>query len=194
MENYNELEQMRQEIASLRERLERQTIISEELIRKSMKDKVYKIKVKATVLSILGVAGIVYCFWVMKDFMGLSLAFAIVTDLFLAAAVVFSLWSTRKIHPRDMMGEDLASAGKEIARMKKLGIRWKKAAYPFLAVWFIWLVIETLNSGNDNEMVLSFLIGCGLGVAGGIICGSIYDKKQSALIDGLLTQIDELTK
>ena len=45
MENYNELEQMRQEMASLKEKLDRQTIISEEHIRRSMCDKVHRMKI-----------------------------------------------------------------------------------------------------------------------------------------------------
>ena len=71
---------------------------------------------------------------------------------------------------------------------------WKKIAFPFLAVWFTWVVIETVNAGLDNDMVTGFLGGCGLGLLGGIVCGAIYDRKQTAKIVGLLKQIDELLK
>ena len=74
MENYCELEQMRQEMAELRARLDRQTIISEEHIRRSMCDKVHRIKVQTTLLAVLGVAGAAYCLWALHWFMGLSLA------------------------------------------------------------------------------------------------------------------------
>lgn len=194
MENNITLEAMKSELASLKEKLDRQTIISEEHIRRSMKDKVGRIKTQTAILGIIGVAGIVYCSWVLHMELGLSLALTLFTDIFLAAAIFFSIWSTRKIHPKDMMGENLISAGKEIALMTKRGRMWKKVAFPLLAVWFIWVVVETLNSGLENDMVSGFLIGCGCGLLGGIVCGMLYEKKQTAMINELLRDIDELSK
>ena len=194
MENYSELEQMRQEMAELRARLDRQTIISEEHIRRSMCDKVRRIKVQTALLAVLGVAGAAYCLWALHWFMGLSLALSVFTVLFLLGAVIFSFWATRRVRPEDMMGENLISAGKEIALMTKRGQMWKKVAFPLLAVWFIWVVVETLNSGLENDMVSGFLIGCGCGLLGGIVCGMLYEKKQTAMINELLRDIDELSK
>lgn len=194
MENNNELEQMRQEIISLREKLDHQIIINEEHVRRTMQDKVKNIKLQTAILAAIGIAGTVFCHWAISSYIGLSLALSVTTDIFLIAAVVLSVWSTRKLHPRDMMNENLVKAGKEIAKMKKRGIVWKKIAFPFLAVWFTWVVIETVNAGLDNDMVTGFLGGCGLGLLGGIVCGAIYDRKQTAKIDGLLKQIDELLK
>lgn len=194
MENTNELEQMRHEVAVLKEKLEKQTIINEEHIRRSMKDKVRGIKRQVIILSVIGVAAIAYCYWILYVRIGLSLPLAIFTDLFLAAAVAYSVWSTWRLNPDDMMGEDLTSAGKEIARMKKLGILWKRVAYPFLVVWFAWIVVETVNAGLENEMVFGFLLGCGLGLAGGIVGGMLYDRKQTKIVDGILKQIEELGK
>lgn len=194
MENYNELEQMRQEMASLKEKLDRQTIISEEHIRRSMCDKVHRMKIQTAVLAVAGIAGAGYCLWALHFYMGFSLALAIFTVLFITAAVAFSLWSTRRIHPEDMMGEDLAKAGREIAMMRKRGLAWKKAAYPVLALWFIWVVIECFSAGMDNELLQGFLLGCGLGMLGALICTAVLDRRQNAMLDGMLKQIDELIK
>ena len=106
------------------------------------------------------------------------------TVLFITAAVAFSLWSTRRIHPEDMMGEDLAKAGREIAMMRKRGLAWKKAAYPVLALWFIWVVIECFSAGMDNELLQGFLLGCGLGMLGALICTAVLDRRQNAMLDG----------
>ena len=51
MENYNDLEQMRQEIVSLREKLDRQVIINEEHVRRSMYDKVRNIRFQTASIS-----------------------------------------------------------------------------------------------------------------------------------------------
>ena len=194
MENYSELEQMRQEMAELRARLDRQTIISEEHIRRSMCDKVRRIKVQTALLAVLGVAGAAYCLWALHWFMGLSLALSVFTVLFLLGAVIFSFWATRRVRPEDMMGEDLAKAGREIAMMRKRGLAWKKAAYPVLALWFIWVVIECFSAGMDNELLQGFLLGCGLGMLGALICTAVLDRRQNAMLDGMLKQIDELIR
>ena len=194
MENYNDLEQMRQEIVSLREKLDRQVIINEEHVRRSMYDKVRNIRFQTAVLAAIGIVGTVFCHWIFCEYLGLSLILAIATDIFLVAAVVYSILSIRKLHPQDMMNENLIMAGKEIARMKKRGIAWKKVAFPFLAVWFRWVVVEAMNSSLEKETLIGFLTGCGLGLAGGIICGAIHDRKQTAMIDSLLQQMDEFAK
>ena len=90
MENNITLEAMKSELASLKEKLDRQTIISEEHIRRSMKDKVCMIKTQTAILGIIGVAGIVYCSWILHMELGLSLALTLFTDIFLAAAIFFS--------------------------------------------------------------------------------------------------------
>lgn len=194
MENYCELEQMRQEMAELRARLDRQTIISEEHIRRSMCDKVHRIKVQTTLLAVLGVAGAAYCLWALHWFMGLSLALSVFTVLFLLGAVFFSFWATRRVRPEDIMGENLTQAGREIALMKKRGLQWKKFAYPLVLAWFIWVAAECVIAGLDNELFMGFLLGCGLGLLGAGICTAILDRKQTAMLDEVLKQIDELSR
>ena len=176
MENYCELEQMRQEMAELRARLDRQTIISEEHIRRSMCDKVHRIKVQTTLLAVLGVAGAAYCLWALHWFMGLSLALSVFTVLFLLGAVFFSFWATRRVRPEDIMGENLTQAGREIALMKKRGLQWKKFAYPLVLAWFIWVAAECVIAGLDNELFMGFLLGCGLGLLGAGICTAIRQR------------------
>lgn len=197
MENFDEMTEMaamRQEMASLRERLDGQMIISEDHIRRSMKDNVMKIKTGVVLLCILATAAMAYCYWLFEDSLGLSLVFTIFTLVYLAAAVAFSIWCVSKLKPSDMMGENLSSAGRELALMKKRGNAWKRVALITVAIWFVWLVIEVVNSGQDSKTVYSSLAGCGFGLLVGLVCGFIYDRRQTAMINGMLRQIDELTK
>lgn len=197
MENFDEMTEMaamRQEMASLRERLDGQMIISEDHIRRSMKDNVMKIKTGVVLLCILATAAMACCYWLFEDSLGLSLVFTIFTLVYLAAAVAFSIWSVSKLKPSDMMGENLSSAGRELALMKKRGNAWKRVAFITVAIWFVWFVIEVVNSGQDSETVYISLAGCGFGLLAGLVCGFIYDRRQTAMINGMLRQIDELTK
>ena len=87
-----------------------------------------------------------------------------------------------------------SEAGKEIALMRTRGLKWKKYAWPVVLAWFAWVAAECISSGTDNELTLYFLLGCGFGIIGAGICGTIYDRKRKAMLDTLLRQIDELVK
>lgn len=192
MDSYTDIERMRREIMLLHEKLEHQTVITEEHIRRSMKDKLSTVKRHTAVLSLAGLLGAAFCYRILHHIVGLSFALGAVTALFLLAAVAFTIFSTWRIRPSDVMGENLALAGKEIIRMKKLKKRWKQFAFPFVVLWFIWVVVETLDAGLDSDLMHGFLSGCGFGLLGGGICGAIHDRQQNAMLDELLRQIDEL--
>lgn len=189
----DQIEQMRQEIAVLREKLDRQTIISEEHVRRSMKNTVSRFRKRTIVLSVITLAGMVFCFVCLHKWLGFSLALSLSTVLFLMSAVILNVWMVFRLNPSDMMGDNLASASREIIRIKKTGKMWKKIAFPVVVVWYVWVVVEALNSGLGTYMESGFVAGCSVGLLGGLIIGLIYDRRQIAEMDGLLKQIDDLT-
>lgn len=189
----DQIEQMRQEIAVLREKLDRQTIISEEHVLRSMKNTVSRFRKRTIVLSVITLAGMVYCFVCLHKWLGFSLALSLSTVLFLMSAVILNVWMVFRLNPSDMMGDNLASASREIIRIKKTGKMWKKIAFPVVVVWYVWVVVEALNSGLGTYMESGFVAGCSVGLLGGLIIGLIYDRRQIAEMDGLLKQIDDLT-
>lgn len=189
----DQIEQMRQEIAVLREKLDRQTIISEEHVRRSMKNTVSRFRTRTIVLSVITLAGMVFCFVCLHKWLGFSLALSLSTVLFLMSAVILNVWMVFRLNPSDMMGDNLASASREIIRIKKTGKMWKKIAFPVVVVWYVWVVVEALNSGLGTYMESGFVAGCSVGLLGGLIIGLIYDRRQIAEMDGLLKQIDDLT-
>lgn len=189
----DQIEQMRQEIAVLREKLDRQTIISEEHVRRSMKNTVSRFRKRTIVLSVITLAGMFFCFVCLHKWLGFSLALSLSTVLFLMAAVIVNGWMVFRLNPSDMMGNNLASASREIIRIKKTGKMWKKIAFPVVVVWYVWVIVEALNSGLGTYMQSGFLAGCSVGLLGGLIIGLIYDRRQIAEMDGLLKQIDDLT-
>lgn len=189
----DQIEQMRQEIAVLREKLDRQTIISEEHVRRSMKNTVSRFRKRTILLSVITLAGMVFCFVCLHKWLGFSLALSLSTVLFLMSAVILNVWMVFRLNPSDMMGDNLASASREIIRIKKTGKMWKKIAFPVVVVWYVWVVVEALNSGLGTYMESGFVAGCSVGLLGGLIIGLIYDRRQIAEMDGLLKQIDDLT-
>lgn len=189
----DQIEQMRQEIAVLREKLDRQTIISEEHVRRCMKNTVSRFRTRTIVLSVITLAGMVYCFVCMYKWLGFTLALSLFTVLFLMSAVIVNGWMVFRLNPSDMMGNNLASASREIIRIKKTRKMWKKIAFPVVVVWYVWVVVEALKSGLGTYMLSGFLTGCSVGLLGGLIIGLIYDRRQIAEMDGLLKQIDDLT-
>ena len=62
MNNYNELEEMRAQLAILNKKLEKETIVNERLIRCSMKDKAWSLRRKAIVEGVISAVMIPYLY------------------------------------------------------------------------------------------------------------------------------------
>ena len=82
----NELEQMRAQIGALKEKLDKQAIINDQHIRRSMKSRMSDINKTVTATIFLGVFALVYSTWFFYR-QGCSIGFTILTGLMLAVCL-----------------------------------------------------------------------------------------------------------
>ena len=102
---YNdEMEQMRQDMSELRSLLSEQKIVNERLMRRAMKSELDKER-RVTLQTLLPSLFTLPLFYFMQPLWGLPLWFVGVTIAYLLLAVVFSIWSVRRL-----TGEDLLAA------------------------------------------------------------------------------------
>ena len=90
METTNEMENMRLQLDVLKNRLEKQTVISDNMIRMAMKDKSHRIKLKYRIVMIMCITMIPYNLILMPH-IGFSLPFGIVTSIFMLIAGIYTL-------------------------------------------------------------------------------------------------------
>ena len=188
----HELEEMRAQLGSLKEKLEKQTIINETHIRNSMKSKMSDINKTVTGTIIAGVFALCYSTWFFywQDF---SLAFVIATFVMLAVCLGITIAQRVILGKMDFSQGNLVETAEKLSKIKKHYQDWYKIAIPMIIVWFGWMIYEMLSiHGMESPMAIGFCCGALIGgVIGGII-GMRINRKVARKATEILDQIAEL--
>ncbi|MBR4924669.1 MAG: hypothetical protein IKZ61_02860 [Prevotella sp.] len=195
MENYNdfnELEEMRQQIKALKEKVERNGVLNERLVRKSVQDKMKSIHI--TIYKLFAMVLIAIPLWVFIKYQhNLSWYYTIFTILMMLVSVFFD-WYINRIDV-SKMGDDMKKTANELLKMKKQrALQEKIALLLVVPLWLVWTVFEFRSSITDPVMANGLLIGMIIGVIIGMIVGlSIYFKMQRKNTE-MLEEIESITE
>ena len=187
--NIIELNEMKEQIALLRRKLEKETIVNEKLIRASMRDKLKALKRWSYIECVVGIAAaVLWKFGISSDFNPLFIDF---TAFFLFFAVAYEVYSNRMLSAQNYIGGNLVEEARKLNHYKKLARQWYWFSIPIVCIWFCWYLYEsyTVHAEQGRFLFIWGLIG---GTIGGAIGWTIYRKGQKA-IDEVIEQIEELT-
>lgn len=197
--NMTELEQMREQMAAFKSRLDKQQIINEQLVRTSMGSKLSWIKkfvwgeiiVVPIFLIIMAVfhAGNGLSWW-LYGFLALGLIADATGDYII-----------NRIPKSQLLSGDLVETSKRLAEMKKQRTSWFIAGIIFLVIWLVWFCIEVamrLDCGctlPHHGTVVAIMIGAIVvgALIGGVIAWLILRKMQRTN-NQLIEQIEQITK
>ena len=184
-----ELEEMRQQMNLLKEKLDKETIVSDRLLRQSMSDKIGLVKGQTWITYLCCVLTIVLIIPICKE-LNLSWHFLAATIGLMGFSALFTWKYHRGIRP-DMMNGDLKSVALRMRQLKKDYRTWKFIGYPLLALWVLLFVWELFDSQTISpEVRNSLLIGVAVGLLIGGILGIMLTKKTEHRVDEILDQID----
>ena len=191
MEDFNtiELNEMKKQIALLRHKLEKETIVNEKLIRASMRDKLKAVKRRSYILCavVIGACPL----WASPIFDFHSIWFMGVTIAFLFIAVAYEIYCNQLLSTQNYITGSLIDEVRKLNRYRQLTRQWHRFGISFLCVWVPWFVYEATSVGeiHVNNILIGGLIG---GIIGGAIGWTIYRKGQNAVSE-VIEQIEELT-
>ena len=189
MNNENfELEDMREQMSTLKKKLNQQEIVNEHLVRRSMKKEVNTITRRYNIVMVLSVLMVPYFYWVFVKLSGFSMAFWIGSSIFMLICGGATFYNTHKISDPDMMSHSLVKARKKVASAKKFDVDWLKFGIPAVILWFGWFTYEVYLQDNDLANGL-FWGGCVGGVIGAIVGFKIHFKTQRQYQD-IIDQIE----
>lgn len=190
----HELEQMRSQIGILKEKLEKQTIVNELHIRKSMNSKMSDINKTVTITIFLGVFALVYCTWFFYS-QGCSHAFVICTAVMLAFCLALTIVQRIVLGSIDLSRGNLVETATTLSKTKTHYQNWHKIAIPMLVIWFGWMLYEMTGIlGLESPMAIGFFCGAAAGgIIGGII-GFRINRKIAGKAAEILDQIEELQR
>ncbi len=197
--NMTELEQMREQMAAFKSRLDKQQIINEQLVRTSMGSKLSWIKkfvwgeiiVVPILLIIMALfhAGNGLSWW-LYGFLALGLIADATGDYII-----------NRIPKSQLLSGDLVETSKRLVQMKKQRTSWFVAGVIFLVIWLVWFCIEVamrLDCGctlPHHGTVVAIMIGAIVvgALIGGVIAWLILRKMQRTN-NQLIEQIEQITK
>ena len=190
----HEMEEMRAQLGTLKEKLEKQTIINETHIRNSMKSKMSDINRTVTGTIIAGIFALVYCTWYFA-YQGCSLTYIIGTGVMLAVCLGITIVQKVSLGRMDFSQRNLIETAEKLSKIKNHYQNWYKVAIPMLTIWLGWTIYEMSDIiGLDTPMGIGFCCGAlGGMIIGGLIALRINRKVISKTAE-ILEQIEELQR
>jgi len=187
-----ELENMRQQMTTLKNKLNQQEIVNDRLIRHSMKHTAGNINRKYTIAMIAGLLMIPYSYWVFIKLASLSVAFWLFTCVFVLICVGATYYNSRNLSDANMMTNNLVDVRRRMARAKKFDANWQFFGVPGVILFMAWFLYETYQvqgGGIDNPF---FWGGCIGGIIGAIV-GVMTHVKTQRQYQEIIDQIEDLT-
>ena len=190
-ENF-ELENMRQQMETLKKKLDQQEIVNDRMIRHSMKNTANNIKRRYYIIMAIAVLMIPYTYFVLVIGQGLSLAFWIATSIFMLICAGATFYNSRKISDPELMSHSLVEARKKVASAKKFESNWLLFGIPAVILWIGWFFYEIyqIQGGDFNN---GFFWGGCIGGIIGAICGIKMHFKTQHQYQEVIDQIEDLT-
>ena len=197
--NFNELEQLREQMTVFKNRLNKQQIINEQLLRNTMRGKLswinnviwFEIIIVPIMLIIMasfhaseGLS------WWLFAFLAIGLIADVVGDVII-----------NRIPKSELLSNDLVATSQRLIKMKKQRTSWFIAGMIFMSIWLAWFIIEivmkldygcTLPHHNIviAIMVISIVVGA---LIGGLIAWLIFRKMQKTN-NQIIEQINQVTQ
>lgn len=189
-----EFEQMRAQIGALKEKLEKQTIINEEHIRRSMKSKMSDINRTITATIGIGIFALLYTTWFFY-WQGCSIGFIILTAIMLAVCLGLTIVQKVHLNKMDFSKGNLVETAGYLSKLKTHYQNWYKIAIPMLVIWFGLMMYEmTKVLDLTSSMAIGFYCGAAVGGIIGGVAGFRINKKVVRKATEILEQIEELQR
>lgn len=191
MENM-EFEEMRNRIALLKEKIEKQEIVNEKLLRQTMKSKVGAID-RTGRISYVSAAICILLYPIIAKTGILSVPLALVTCAMMIFCILATYYIHRPVNRTDLMTADLVTVAQVMSKFKKQYDNWLRYVAPSLLIpWLLWVVYE-MAWKNAPEGVNPLLLAIPpiVGVVIGGVVGYHYHRNAADAAKDIVEQIRE---
>ena len=188
----NEFEDMRQQMEILKEKLQKQNIINEKVLRRSMKKSALNINRRYLMVCILCILMQPYSYWAFVKLNGMSIFLWLATCALMLLVFCYTLYTGRFIDSR-LMDSNLVEVRKKVAKAKKLDQDWLKIGIPSVVLWLAYYGYEQYRvlGGGDWLMPVVMCLTCGIiGMAIGLRIHFKIQDDYSQIIE----EIDDFVK
>ena len=191
MENLQELEELRSQVAEFKNRIEKQEIVSQQLLKQAMTAHVSWFKGLNVWADVIGLCFMPLVALILRG-IGCSWAPFIVILIILIGELIFNIWNTRSISTKYLMSDDVLTSRQRLIRFKQRE-RWQMVIeVPLLVLWVFWVYFDGPGHTSQNQtewavrLIIGFVIGFGIGFY-------IYSREMRSL-NKAIKEIDEFDK
>jgi len=188
-----QLEEMRQQMQTLKNKLEKQTIVNDHYIRRSMQKRTDKITRQYRIIIALAAMMIPYSYWCFVKLSGFSIAFWIGTCILILVCAIATAYNRKRLTDISMMNNNLVEVSKKLARAMKFDADWLFIGIPLVILWFAWFMYEVYQGNTDVLHEGLFWGGCVGGIVGAIVGYKVHIKTQRQYQD-IIDLIEDITK
>ena len=189
-QNDMQFEDMRQQMNTLKKKLQQQEIVNDRIIRQSVKRTASNIKNRYYVIMGLCLLMIPYTYMVFIMSMGLSLTFWIGTAVFMLICGVATYYNCQNVTTSNMMSKNLIEVSQNMARAKKFDVNWLYFGIPAVIAWLGWLSWELYQKDAFSARYMIYGTICGAVI--GAICGCKMHFKTQRQYQEIIDQIADL--
>ena len=186
-----ELDAMRQQMNTLKKKLDQQQIVNDHIIRQSMRKTAKSIKTRYYAIMALSLLMIPYTYLIFVERLGISLAFWIATAVFMLICCGATYYNSLNVNIPNAMGRNLVEVSSRMARAKKFDANWLFFGIPAVIVWLGWLTWEFYQLDAETAHYMFYGIVCG-GIFGSIAGFRMHNKTQEQYQE-IIDAIEEIT-
>ena len=186
-----ELDEMRQQMAILKNKLDNQTIVNDRLIRRAVKNSVSTINKRYLVISIIAFAMIPYGYWAFVVLNGLSIPLWIAMSVLMLAVIGFCIYNGHEMRKNDFVSDNLLETKRKALKAQKRDAMWPYFGIPVAIGWAAWVGWEMTQKleGDFLKYFIPWFIIC---VTAGALLGlKVHFKTQRHFRD-ILEQIEDV--
>ena len=185
----DELQEMREQMAALKEKLNKQEVVNDRQIRNMLSHKKKSVDKNIWLVGICGLFAATIGNWVFSN-LGVSTWFLIGTTVLMLASFLLTIIPHNWVKKADIQSGNLLVAAKQARRLRKLYKDWEIISIILVIIWAAWLFIEFTAAIEDKQMLYS-LIGASAigGIIGGIV-GLRVSRKTINTLDEMIQDIE----
>ena len=186
-----ELDEMRQQMAILKNKLDNQTIVNDRLIRRAVKNSVSTINKRYLVISIIAFAMIPYGYWAFVKLNGLSISLWIAMSVIMLAVIGFCIYNGHEMRKNDFVSNNLLDTKRKTLKAQKRDAMWPYFGVPVAIGWAAWTGWEMTQKmeGDFLKYFVPWFIICI--TAGALVGLKVHFKTQSHFHD-IIEQIEDI--
>ena len=143
--NFQELEELRSQVAEFKNRMEQQEIVSRRLLKEAMNSHVSWIKQMGIWVSVAELLTLPLLVYALRSIVGVSWLPTIVIGLMIVSEAFFNLWNVSTIRDKHLAVDDVLSAQQRLITFKRREKLYTFGMLPFVFLCVVWLLFDVYH-------------------------------------------------